>query len=74
MNLFLNQTHLTFVLHMRQTWMTQLILAIDSGNFSVRGYLALIRKDSATHMRGLAVNSKQRLPFARDLSLENSAD
>ena len=59
---------------MRQTWMTQLILAIDSGNFSVRGYLALIRKDSATHMRGPAVNSKQRLPFARDLSLENSAD
>ena len=29
--------------------------SIDSGNFSVRGYLPLIRKDSSTHMRGLAV-------------------
>ena len=24
----------------------------DSGNFSVRGYLPLIRKDSSTHMHG----------------------
>ena len=50
--------------------MTQLILAI----FSVRGYLPLIRKDSSTHMHGLAVHVKEGLPFARDLSLENSAD
>ena len=49
--------------------MTQLILAI-----SVRGYLPLIRKDSSTHMHGLAVYVKEGLPFARDLSLENSAD
>ena len=28
---------------------------IDSGNFSVRGYLPLIRKDSGTYMHGLAV-------------------
>ena len=27
--------------------------SIDSGNFSVRGYLPLIRKDSSTHMHGL---------------------
>ena len=47
---------------------------IDSGNFSVRGYLPLIRKDSSTHMHGLAVYVKKGLPFARDLSLENSAD
>ena len=47
---------------------------IDSGNFSVRGYLPLIRKDSSTHMHGLAVYVKEGLPFARDLSLENSAD
>ena len=46
----------------------------DSGNFSVRGYLPLIRKDSGTHMHGLAVYVKEGLPFARDLSLENSAD
>ena len=47
---------------------------IDSGNFSVRGHLPLIWKDSSTHMHGLAVYVKERLPFARDLSLENSAD
>ena len=29
--------------------------SIDSGNFSVRGYLPLIQKDSNTHMHGLAV-------------------
>ena len=46
----------------------------DSGNFSVRDYLPLIRKDSSTHMHGLAVYVKEGLPFARDLSLENSAD
>ena len=46
----------------------------DSGNFSVRGYLPLIRKDSSTHMHGLAVYMKEGLPFAQDLSLENSAD
>ena len=46
----------------------------DSGNFPVRGYLPLIRKDSSTHMHGLAVYVKEGLPFERDLSLENSAD
>ena len=53
---------------------TNLDYSIDSGNFSVRGYLPLIRKDSSTHMHGLAVYVKEGLPFARDLSLENSAD
>ena len=48
--------------------------SIDSGNFSVRGYLPLIRKDSITHMNGLAVYVKEGLPFAQDLSLENSAN
>ena len=47
--------------------------SIDSGNFSVRGYLPLIQKDSGTHMHGLAVYVKEGLPFAQDLSLENSA-
>ena len=46
----------------------------DSGNFSMRGYLPLIRKDSSTHMQGLAVYVKEGLPFAQDVSLENSAD
>ena len=47
--------------------------SIDSGN-SVKGYLLLIQKDSTTCMHGLAVYVKEGLPFARDLSLENSAD
>ena len=53
---------------------TNLDDSIDSGNFSVTGYLPLIRKDSSTHMHGLAIYVKEGLPFARDLSLENSAD
>ena len=48
--------------------------SIDSGNFSVRGRLPLIRKDSVTHMHGLAVDVKERLPFARNLSRENFVD
>ena len=57
-NLFLNQTLLKFLLCGRQTWMTQLILAI-----SLSGYLPLIQKDSITHMHGLAVYEKEGLPF-----------
>ena len=53
---------------------TNLDDSIDSGNFSVRRYLPLIRKDSSTHMHSLAVYVKDELPFARDLSLENSTD
>ena len=40
----------------------------------MRGYLPLIQKDSTTHMPGLSVYVKERLPVAQDLSLENSAD
>ena len=47
---------------------------IDSGNLYVRGYLPLIQKDTITHMHGLAVYVKERLPFAYELFLENSAD
>ena len=53
---------------------TNLDGSIDSGNFYVRGYLPLIRKDSGTHMHGLAVYVKEGLPFARDLSLEKFED
>ena len=53
---------------------TNLDDSTDSGNFSVRGYLPLIRKDSSTHMHGLTVYVKEGLPFAWDLSLENFAD
>ena len=48
--------------------------SIDSSSFSMRGYPPLIWKDPVTHMHGLAVYVKEGLPFARDLSLENSAD
>ena len=40
----------------------------------MKGYLPLIRKDFITHMNGLAVYVKEELPFAQDVSLENSAD
>ena len=53
---------------------TNLPDSIDSGNFSVTSYLPFIRKDSSTHMHGLAVDVNEGLPFARDLSLENSSD
>ena len=44
---------------------TNLDDSIDSGNFSVTGYLPLIQKDSITHMHGLVVYVKEVLPFAR---------
>ena len=46
----------------------------DSGNFFLRAYLPLIRKDSSTYMHSRVVYVKEELPFAWDLSLENSAD
>ena len=42
---------------------TMLDDSIDSGNFSLRGYLPLIWKDFSTHMHGLAVYVKEELPF-----------
>ena len=53
---------------------TNLDYSIDSGNFSVQGYLPLIPNDSGTHMHGLTVYVKEGLPFAQNLSLANSAD
>ena len=53
---------------------TNLDDSTDCGNFSVGGYLPLIQRDSSTPMHGLTVYVKEGLPFARDLSLENSAD
>ena len=53
---------------------TNLDDSIDSVNFSVRGYLPLIQKDSGTDIHGLAVYVKEGLPFPLDVSLENSAD
>ena len=54
--------------------MPNLDYSVDSGHFSVRSYLPLILKDSSTHLHGLTVCMKEGLPFAWELSLENSAD
>ena len=53
---------------------TNLDHSIDSGIFFVGGYIPLILKDSSTHMHCPGVYVKEALPFARDLSLENSAN
>ena len=47
---------------------TNLDDSIDSANFSVRGYLPLIRKDSGTHMHGLAVYLCFRLALLHSVS------
>ena len=44
---------------------TNLDDSIDFGNFSVRGYLPLIQKDSITHMHGPAVYFKEGLLLPR---------
>ena len=62
-------------LSLNQTLLTSSDDSIDSGKFSLRVYLPLIWKDSITCallMHVLAVYSKEGLPFARDLFLENS--
>ena len=59
------------ILFLRETNLDE---SIDSGWFSLRVYLPLFQKDSITHIHGLAVYVKKGLPFARSLSLENSAD
>ena len=53
---------------------TNLDDSINSGNFSLRSYLPLIRKDSGTHKHGLAVYVKEGLPFAWDFILQGSLD
>ena len=40
----------------------------------MRDYLPLTQNGSSTHIHGLALYVKEGLSFARDLSLENSAD
>ena len=47
--------------------------SIDSGNFSVRGYLPLIQKESTIHAWSYSLG-EGRTSFCRNWSLENSAD
>ena len=44
---------------------TNLDDSTDSGNFSMSGYPPLIRKESITHMQGLAVYVKEGLHLHR---------
>ena len=53
---------------------TNLDYSTDSSSFSLRTYLLLVRKDSTTHMHGIAVYVKKGFPFARDLSLTYAFD
>ena len=69
-NFSVNQSLLIFLLCVRQTWKTQLILAF----FYLRGDLPLNGKESNTCMHGLAVYVKEGLHFALDFSLKNSKD
>ena len=52
---------------------TSLNGSVDSGNFSVRGCISLIWKDSSTHMHGHTVHVKEGVPLAWDLQI-NSTD
>ena len=65
-NLFLNQTLLTFLLYLRQTWMPQLILATSLRGFNLKGFYYLF-----AWSRSL---SERRTSFCTDVSLEMSAD
>ena len=44
----------------------------DSSKFYMRGYLPLIQKHFGTHLHDLVLYVRKGLPFARDLSPENS--
>ena len=58
------------LLHVRQTWITKLILAV-----SMWGVIFLFfREEPVTHMHGLAFYVNEGLPFTRDVSLEISTD
>ena len=46
--------------------------SVVSRNLLCMVHVPLVGKDSVTHMHVRAVYVKDRLPFARDLSLENS--
>ena len=50
---------------------TNLNSSILDDDFSVSGYLPIIRKDSSTCMHGLAVYVRDNLPISREATLEN---
>ena len=64
---FLESNFLDILALVRETLLRTPLL-----NFSVKGYLPLISKDSVTQIHSLAVYVNKRFWFAHDLSLENS--
>ena len=49
---------------------TNLSSNFADSDFSIPGYLPIIRKDSPTHMHGLAVYARDTLPISREVHLE----
>ena len=64
----MNQTQLTFWLYVRQNLMTELVLSISLCQ------IISLYSERILLLTFLAVYVKEGLPFAQDLSLENSAD
>ena len=53
---------------------TNLSPNIADSDFSIPGYLPIIRKDSSTHMHGLAVYARETLPISRETHLEKPTE
>ena len=68
-NFSLNQTLVTFLLNVKQTWMTHWFW-----QFHCEGLSSFNSKRFYSHIHGLAVYVKKGLPLSWDLSPENSAD
>ena len=53
---------------------TNLSSNFADSDFSIPGYLPIIRKDSSTHMHGLAVYARDTLPISREVHLEKPTE
>ena len=53
---------------------TNLSSNMADSDFSIPGYLPIIRKDSNTHMHGLAVYARDTLPISRETHLEKPTE
>ena len=53
---------------------TNLSSNFADSDFPIPGYLPIIRKDSSTHMHGLAVYARDTLPISREVHLEKPTE
>ena len=53
---------------------TNLSSNFADSDFCIPGYLPIIRKDSSTHMHGLAVYARDTLPISREVHLEKPTE